>query len=193
MIKTIFKSFAASILIGLGCYCLLKVGSPLGELLFSLGLMSVCVLGANLFTGKCGFLIEDKNPKKFALELLIILAGNLVMGYIIGRLFALSDSSLIPIAQQRVNTWNWSLAYFLKSIFCGIIMYLAVKMYKKGNLWGILLGVPLFLFCGFQHSIANVIMMGVAGGLYTPLFLCVGGNWTGSLIISYLLKEQNDK
>ena len=54
------KSIAAALLIGLGDYVLLKLGQPLGPFLFSFGLLGVCVLGANLFTGKCGFLIEDK-------------------------------------------------------------------------------------------------------------------------------------
>ena len=63
----------ASFLIGLGDYVLLKIGTPLGAFLFALGLYGVCMLGANLFTGKCGFILEDKKWR----ELGIILITNL--------------------------------------------------------------------------------------------------------------------
>ncbi len=66
----------ASLLIGLGDYVLLKIGMPLGPFLFSFGLLGVCVLKLNLFTGKCGFLFED--DLKIS-ELLVILIFNLIL------------------------------------------------------------------------------------------------------------------
>ena len=59
-IELINKSIAASLMIALGCYILLKIGNPYGPFLFAFGLLSVCYLGLDLFTGKCGFLFEDK-------------------------------------------------------------------------------------------------------------------------------------
>ena len=59
-ILLINKSISASILIGLGNYALLKLGSPIGPIIFAIGLLGVCYMGLNLFTGKCGFLIQDK-------------------------------------------------------------------------------------------------------------------------------------
>ena len=44
-------SAGASLLIGLGDYVLLKIGTPVGPFLFSFGLLGVCVIGLNLFTG----------------------------------------------------------------------------------------------------------------------------------------------
>ena len=52
------KSIAASLLISLGNYALLKLGNPIGPVIFAFGLLGVCYLGLNLFTGKCGFLFE---------------------------------------------------------------------------------------------------------------------------------------
>jgi xanthosine utilization system XapX-like protein len=54
------KSIAASLLIGLGNYALLKLGNPIGPVIFALGLLGVCYMGLNLFTGKCGFIFQDK-------------------------------------------------------------------------------------------------------------------------------------
>ena len=58
-IELMNKSIAASLLIALGNFALLKLGNPLGPFLFALGLLGVCYMSLNLFTGKCGFLFEN--------------------------------------------------------------------------------------------------------------------------------------
>ena len=186
MLNLIKKSFAASLLIGLGNFALLKLGNPIGPIIFAFGLLGVCYLGQNLFTGKCGFLFEDKLKVK---DLLIILVVNLVAGYLIGLLFSVADPSIVEAASNKVATWEFSLAFFIKSVLCGVIMYLAVKMYKKGTPLGIIFGIPLFIFCGFQHCIANVITLGVASTFSWSLVLAVLGNFTGSIIASFLATD----
>lgn len=180
------RSLAAALLIGLGNYVLLKIGQPLGPFLFSLGLLGVCVLGANLFTGKCGFLFADKIPP---LQLVIILAGNLLAGYLVGLIFSASDTVLIGAAQAKVASWDFSLSFLIKSLLCGVVMYLAVAIYRRGSKLGILLGVPLFIFCGFQHCIANIITLGVARTFSWTILLCIFGNFIGALIAYYLCCE----
>ncbi len=180
------KSIAASVLIGLGDYVLLKLGNPLGPFLFAFGLLGVCVIGANLFTGKCGFLIEDKIKP---LNLLIILLVNLLAGYLVGLLFSVCDADIVVAAQEKVASWNFDWSFLVRSIMCGVIMYLAVAIYRKGSKLGILLGVPLFIFCGFQHCIANVITLGVAASFSWTLVLAVIGNFTGSVVMWYLCRE----
>lgn len=171
-------SAGASLLIGLGDFVLLKIGEPIGPFLFAFGLLGVCVLGLNLFTGKCGFLIEDKIK---ITDLIIILLVNLICGYAIGVMFSLFDNAIIGVAEAKVASWSMSLEFFLKSVMCGVIMYLAVELYRRGTKLGILLGVPLFIFCGFQHSIANVITMGVAVEFSWTILLCAAGNFVGAI------------
>ena len=181
-----FKNYArvarlaagASLLIGLGDYILLKIGNPIGPFLFAFGLLGVCVLGLNLFTGKCGFLFADN--LKIG-ELIIILVVNLLFGYLIGALFGLIDSDVLSAANAKVSNWDFSAEFFLKSALCGVIMYLAVAIYKKGSPLGILFGVPLFIFCGFQHSIANAITLGVTLNFSWTVLLCAAGNFVGAL------------
>lgn len=168
----------ASLLIGLGDYVLLKIGEPVGPFLFSFGLLGVCALGLNLFTGKCGFWFEDGIP---IIDLLVILAVNLVAGYGFGALFSMMDASVVAAAEGKVALWGCDMAFFLKSVMCGAIMYLAVELYRRGTKLGILLGVPLFIFSGFQHSIANVITMGAAGAFSWSVLLCALGNLVGAL------------
>ena len=173
----------ASLLIGLGDYVLLKIGSPLGPFLFAFGLLGVYVLRLNVFTGECGFLFEDNLKIR---DLIIILVSNLIFGYLFGMVFGLIDSDVAAAANAKMLGWDISGEFFLKSALCGVIMYLAVAIYKKGSPLGILFGVPLFIFCGFQHSIANVITMGAAMGFDLSVLLCAAGNFTGALVAWWL-------
>ena len=93
-IELINKSIGAALLISLGDYALLKLGSPLGPVLFSLGLLGVCYMGQNLFTGKCGFLIEDKIK---ITDLLTILLINLIAGYLFGLLYSVADPEVLKM------------------------------------------------------------------------------------------------
>ena len=68
-------------------------------------------------------------------------------------------------------------------------MYLAVAMHKKGTPLGVIFGIPLFIFCGFQHCIANVITLGVATTWSWTLALAVLGNFVGSLVMWWLSKS----
>ena len=184
--ELINKSIAASLLIGLGNYALLKLGNPIGPVIFALGLLGVCYMGLNLFTGKCGFLFQDKIKP---LHLLIILVVNLIAGYLIGLMFSVADVEVYNNAVAKVATWDISIAFFIKSLLCGIIMYIAVFMYKKGTPLGIIYGIPLFIFCGFQHCIANVITLGVARTFSLSIIICILGNFLGSLFVWFISKD----
>lgn len=189
-IELINKSIGAALLISLGDYALLKLGLPLGPVLFSLGLLGVCYMGQNLFTGKCGFLIEDKIK---VTDLLTILLINLIAGYLFGLLFSITDPEVLKNAIEKVKTWDISLAFFIKSVLCGVIMYIAVFMYRKGTPLGIIFGIPLFIFCGFQHCIANIITMGVARAWHMSILICIIGNFIGSLFMWYVSKDIKEK
>ena len=188
--ELIRKSIAASLLISLGNYALLKIGNPIGPIIFASGLLGVCYMGANLFTGKCGFLFSDKIPY---MDLFIILIVNMLAGYLFGYLYSYCDSDVVLAATNKVASWNLEFPFFVKSILCGCIMYIAVYMYKKGTSLGIIYGIPLFIFCGFQHCVANVITLGVARTFHWSLLLAILGNFVGSLFVWYLFSEDNKK
>lgn len=183
------RAILASLLIGLGDYVLLKIGAPLGAFIFAFGLYGVCMLGANLFTGKCGFVIADRKW----LELFAILGVNLVAGWLFGALFCAADPTIQNAALEKANGWSFSFEFFARSILCGAIMYIAVKCYKLGSVWGVFFGVPLFILCGFQHSVANVITAGVALSLNPLVILCAAGNFVGSVLTAWLAGEKIEK
>ena len=177
------KSAAAALMIALGDYVLLKIGAPLGAFLFAFGLLGVCALGANLFTGKAGAMQKNGFNIK---DMLIILAVNLVVGYAIGFLMSLCDDDVKKAAISKVASWDFSSAFFVKAFFCGAIMYITVQSYKKTPL-SVFIGVPLFILCGFQHCIANIITLGIANIWDWSILLAIGGNWAGAITISWLL------
>lgn len=72
------KGILASILIGFGVAVLLFLGNPLGPVLFAFGLMGVCYLQADLYTGKAGYYWKNKKA-----ELAKILILNLAAGYVL--------------------------------------------------------------------------------------------------------------
>ena len=186
MRELINKSIGAAILISLGNYALLKLGNPIGPVIFALGLLGVCYMGQNLFTGKCGFLIEDKI--KFR-DLMIILLVNLVAGYLCGLVYSFADKEIVANAVSKVTTWDVSVSFFIRSVLCGVIMYIAVFLYRKGTSLGIIYGIPLFIFCGFQHCIANIITLGVARSFHWSIILAILGNFAGSLLMWYFSKD----
>lgn len=187
--ELINKSIGASVLISLGNYALLKLGNPIGPVIFAFGLIGVCYMGQNLFTGKCGFIFQDKIK---LLDLIIILIVNLISGYLIGLIYSTLDSEVFNNAVSKVATWDISIGFFIKSILCGVIMYIAVYMYKKGTPLGIIFGIPLFIFCGFQHCIANIITLGVARTFDLSIIICIIGNFLGSLIMWYISKDKKE-
>ena len=189
-IELINKSIGAAVLISLGNFALLKLGNPIGPVIFALGLLGVCYMGQNLFTGKCGFLFQDKIK---VVDLLTILLVNLIAGYIMGLIFSITDKEVFQNAINKVATWEFSLSFFIKSVLCGIIMYIAVYMYKKGTSLGIIYGIPLFIFCSFQHCIANIITLGVARTFDLSIILCIIGNFVGSIFMWYISKESLKK
>lgn len=91
-IELINKSIGASLLISLGNYALLKLGGYVGPIIFAFGLLGVCYMGLNLFTGKCGFLFQDKIRIS---DLLIILIVNLIAGYLIGYIYSYLDVEVV--------------------------------------------------------------------------------------------------
>ena len=60
-----------------------------------------------------------------------------------------------------------------------------IKKSNKSNL-GIIYGIPLFIFAGFQHSIANAIMCGVGNSWSIAVLIAAAGNLIGAVFIWWL-------
>lgn len=130
-------------MIGLGGLIYLLVGGPLGAFLFSIGLLGILSQGMRLYTGMAGDEISWNLEK--------VLIGNIIGTGIIASLTWFSFPDVSPDLSGRLNPGE----VFLKAIFCGILMSIAVRAYRKGILWLPIICVMAFILAGFSHSIAD--------------------------------------
>ena len=184
----ITKSILAGLLISLAGIVYLNCSDKIvGSLLFSLGLISVILLEANLFTGKIGYV----NSKRSILDSLLILVFNLVAAAIVGLIYRCGSDAAASIAGSKLSIFSeaWWLTG-LKSIGCGAAIYLAVEGYKKSkSLIPVILGVMTFILAGWNHCIADCFYMaaGSSSVLAIPyLLVVIVGNSIGSLLIRFL-------
>ncbi len=187
--KNIFNLITKSILAGLlislaGIVYLNCPDKIVGSFLFSLGLISVILLEANLFTGKIGYV----NSKRSILDSLLILVFNLVAATIVGLIYRCGSDAATSIVESKLSIFSeaWWLTG-LKSIGCGAAIYLAVEGYKKSkSLIPVILGVMVFILAGWNHCIADCFYMaaGSSNILAIPyLLVVIAGNSIGSLLI----------
>ena len=188
VLNLIVKSILAGLLISLAGIVYLNCPEKIvGSLLFSLGLISVILLEANLFTGKIGYV----NSKRSILESLLILVFNLVAAAIVGLIYRCGSDAATPIVESKLLVFSetWWLTG-LKAIGCGAAIYLAVEGYKKSkSLIPVILGVMTFILAGWNHCIADCFYMaaGSSSALAIPyLLVVIVGNSIGSLLIRFL-------
>lgn len=184
----ILKSLLSGVLIAFGCISYITIENHvLGAFIFSLGLLTVILQKALLYTGKVGYLeFSVKHIGGFILPILVL---NLVAIWLTCWAFAgfsgiaLDTSALI--AAKQTELWHQAL---LRSIGCGAMMYIAVEGFKRyRNPLCVVLPVMCFILCGFEHCIADFGYMGMNGTLWVPqLPVWIVGNGIGSLLIRHL-------
>ena len=204
MLKHAFWSgIASGMLVGIGGTVYLSCENKVvGAVLFSVALLCICLLGLYLYTGKIGIFIE-KPDKKSALALPVGLGGNVLGAVLTGVLTALAKPSLIDAAQKACSAKleNGLLRGLIAAVFCGVLMYAAVKTYgAKGTLVGIIFCIPTFILCGFEHSIADAYYFTVASmrGAFDPMrvvfiLVAVLGNTLGGWVLPVLARLAKGK
>lgn len=198
VVKNILKGFteglAAGICISLGCAVFLALPQQkvAGALLFCVALLCVCYKGYNLYTGKIGFIVEKHSGGDFT-GLFAGLAGNVAAVVIFGLLLrialpASAEQAEMVVAAKLSQT---ALQTLLRGAFCGVLMYLAVSIFREnGTIAGILFCIPAFILSGFEHSIADICYFATAAEFSgeAALFLAAAaaGNTVGAMILPAL-------
>ena len=188
ILQFILNSLLAGVLIGFGCIAFVAVESHiLGSFLFSLGLLTVIIQGANLYTGKVGYMKFKWVHIMFQLlpMLLLNLLGIAITCYLFANFSGVALSTSTLLVGKYSELWYQAL---IRSIGCGAMMYIAVDGYKKRmQPLTVILPVMCFILCGFDHCIANYGYMAMNGDLFCwQLPIWVLGNGIGSLIINKL-------
>ena len=128
MYKEEIKSIFSGILIGLCADINNRVGGICGAFLFSIGLLTICMLELSLFTGKVG----SSNDAK---ELFITFVLNIFGVFIMRVLFTFNNM-------------------FVLGIGCGMLMQIGVTAYKKNLPILTAMCVMAFILAGYKHCIA---------------------------------------
>ena len=195
-IDYLLKGIYAGIMIGIGGIVYLKVSNNVvGSFLFSIGLLTICMYQMNLYTGKVGYVLINKI--NYLYELLLSLVGNFIGTFLVGTLINLTRGNDLYLKAKSIATIKLNdnlLSIFILSLFCGMLMYIAVNNYKNskneiGKYIGIFMCVMTFILCGFEHCVANMFyftaakMISLKSLLY--LLIMVLGNSVGSIIIAF--------
>ncbi len=198
-LDTFKRAVAAGIAIGIGSTVYVSCENKLvGAIMFAVGLFCICSFGLNLFTGKIGYIIENKNKP----DCLTIWLGNLVGSVITAVAVRVAKPQMVEAAAKMVEK---KLALSIPqsailAVFCGMLMYIAVENYKRfdgtfGKCLGILLCVPAFILCGFEHSIADMgyLAFGITSAdqlLDSAVFILTVSvaNGVGAILFNYLAK-----
>lgn len=180
------KSVFAGIMIGIAGLVYLNVSVTwVAALLFSIGLIIICMLGYNLYTGKVGYIKSYKDLPKMGKYII----GNL-LGVFLVSLTTTTSSTELMIAKLQIPYW----LLFLKSMGCGFLMYIAVDIYKqKKNIIGILCCIPAFILAGFEHSIADMFYI-CRSGIFNKeviifILIVIIGNAIGALWHKFIKYE----
>jgi len=208
--NVLFSGIMAGILIALSsltyAYSLMLGHKIIGSVLFSFGLLIICSFGFKLYTGQIGKALEK--DKTFVVDLLLMYLGNFIGSYFAGTIsfFITKDNS--SITETLLNIGNLKIIgedvswfrIFLESILCGVLVYLAVEIFKEGKndltkVLGLVLSITVFVLCGFSHCIANMYYL-IATRLFITdfsmsilsLLVATIGNSIGALLMYLLFK-----
>ncbi len=191
--KYLTSGVLAGLLVGIGgAACLACENRYAGALLFTTGLLCICLPGFSLFTGKIGFMVTRHEKEDYA-ELFLCLPGN----YIGASLTGLAVAAATPARRERALEICAAkleiplVSVFLLALLCGVLVYLAVVIYReKQNVLGILFCIPAFILAGFEHSIADMFYFASAGIASLRVFLFIAvvilGNAAGGMLIPAL-------
>ena len=209
--NTFRSSILSGIAVGLAGWgylaCRSKGLEILGAVLFSFGLLTVVNYKLKLYTGTAGFVSlrkEDGSCRFFRAiaELLFILLGNIVGCMLVALLLRCSPNDL-GLEQAKVILGDRLALGPLKAgalaIGCGFIMTTVVTFAREGKPLALLFGVPLFIYCGFPHCLADAFYYMAAPLSYTgehlweivALYPClVIGNFVGCNLYRFLAPKE---
>lgn len=181
-------------------------GKLIGAMLFSLGIYAIVTYGMKLFTGMVADIPSMGVHSLWRLPLCFI--GNMLGVAIVAVLVYHSAlrSVVVPQGQSviaaKLALDGWGLKSFCSAILCGWLITLSVwasKYAPKKNLSAsieVLFPVVVFAFCGFDHSVANMLYFyffgEVSWRVLGYILASVAGNIVGGVLLPLviLLKEK---
>ena len=204
-LKTFVGGILAGISIAIGGTVFLSLDNKvLGALFFTVGLFAVCTFGFNLYTGKVCYVFD--NDREYALGLPVIWLGNLCGAFLTAA--AERATRIGPALAEKaaalcsVKLGDGPVSIFLLSVFCNVLIWLAVEGFKNnphpaGKYLSLFFGVAVFILCGFEHCVANMYYFSMAGMWRWKtlgwVLVMTAGNSAGGVIFPLLRRIQQKK
>lgn len=209
-------AIASGVVIGIGgVSSLLSValfgnwGRLVGGTLFSLGIYAIVAFEMRLFTG----MVADIPTMglKNCWRLIVCFVCNALGVAIVAVLAYYSplSSAIVPQAKALISgklaadAWAWK--SFCSAVLCGVLITLSVKSVKfapqKGlsATVGVLFPIVVFAFCGFDHSVANMLYFYYLGQcswqIVGYILMSILGNIVGGIALPLviLLKKKGER
>ncbi len=206
IIETLIKSMLAGMVVSFGCMAYLTFeDKTLASVIFTIGLFTIYTLNYKLFTGKVGYILEDKEIGKLGLTWVGNFIGTAIMAFLVSQTRIIDTTDIIKKAHyySDLKIGDEFLSVFILGCFCGMMMYIAAQVYKQtkdtvnsiGGYVGMFLVVMGFLLLGFEHSVANMFYFTMAGAWTTnaviSLLVITAGNAVGSIFMYVLSNYKN--
>ena len=192
MKRELYNTFVLSVLAGLmigfgGVIYLMCANKMVGALLFSFGLLTIVCQGFALYTGRIGYF------RQYGLwSILTTIVGNFAGTWLVAKGFSLSRHTVDVASVVAPKLADSSLSVLLLSIGCGAMMYLAVDSYRKSKSWlFVIMPIVIFILSGFEHSIANMFYLSLAGEWGWDAIRITAIAIVGNGIGSWLLNASN--
>lgn len=147
------RGVLAGLMISIGGYVYLGCENRVvGAVFFTVGLITITLFGFDLYTGKIGYWLGQSRQERW--QTLLSLPCNAV-GCLIAGLARRPAGAVLALCEARLA--KAPLTLLVDGIFCGILIFICVEIYKtRGTVLGILICIPTFILCRFEHSIADV-------------------------------------
>ena len=193
-INILRSAIIAGICISIGCVVNLRVGGVAGAVLFAFGLLAVVHYKLKLYTGTAGFIRAKGDWSMLG----TVLLGNIIGCALTALACTYAQPDILPpdlaIVQSRLA--KGPLACFLLAIGCGFIMTTAVQFGREGKFLPLLFGVPVFILCGFAHSVADAFYFLAVPELYSIDLLMVYiaevlGNFVGCNLYRWVIAKDD--
>lgn len=196
-LSLVINGMLAGVAFSLGAVAYLSIDSKtLGAAIFSLGLFVIFHYGFGFYTSKfSGFFNQDKQQN---LTLIPIWLGNALGAALTALLLFLTRETYAYKLFERANQLSGAklegtvINVIVSSIFCGLLMFFAVDIFKnaKSNLQKYLVplfAIMIFVLCEFDHFVSGTFYFVMADAISIKsiwyIILMTLGNSIGVIII----------
>ena len=171
------------------------MGRVVGAVFFSLGIYSIVAYEMKLFTGMVADIpyIGLKNCWKLPVCFLSNVTGVGLVALL--AYYSPVAEIIVPKSQaliaSKLALENWALSSFCSSILCGILITASVRsrhyatQKRLSVTLGVIFPIIVFAFCGFDHSVANMLHFFYLGEISWKvvgyIFLSILGNLLGGV------------